>query len=450
MFFENSGLREAGRKQLFQMKTCGNAHDRPALPLEQRLTQCPVKECRFAGSNQKLARRFAKRTRSPSKALSVGGEMARQLSGHFEQLDSLRGLAAISVVFSHFTTLDPGVLALSHTPMRMFMGGREAVILFFVLSGFVLTPQFLTKSSGSYSIYLVKRITRIYFPYLFSLLVALSAYALCFGGEVDNAGEWFNTRWTTGLSGLDVVRHIIFILPFDTGKLIPVIWSLVYEMRISIFLPVIAFAVSYWKTWRVLGVSLAISIAVAVMSSYHGVNVGISSVFGSWSMTAHYQLMFVVGASIAKNLPAICVWFERDRMHRWLTGIGIVFFFISHNIAEWVSESLFFFVGDWATLAGATCILVCAILSSRTAKALCWPPFLFFGQISYSLYLYHCITILAVVHGLARYGLRTSLLISAASIVPVAYFAWKYVERPSIAAGHAMARMRAIRINPGA
>jgi len=74
------------------------------------------------------------------------------VNDRFEQLDSLRGLAALSVVVNHFLNILPGIFDnpndfwfLKYTPLHLFWAGHEAVIFFFVLSGFVLSLQFFKK-----------------------------------------------------------------------------------------------------------------------------------------------------------------------------------------------------------------------------------------------------------------------------------------------------------------
>lgn len=56
----------------------------------------------------------------------------------------------------------------------LFWNGHSAVILFFVLSGFVLSlPFFKGEYKFDYSRYLVKRICRIYIPYLIIIMLAI-------------------------------------------------------------------------------------------------------------------------------------------------------------------------------------------------------------------------------------------------------------------------------------
>lgn len=80
--------------------------------------------------------------------------------GHLDSLDSLRGIAALIVIFSHvffayYMELHAGsaapqaseaALSLFHSPFTFFYRGQFAVLLFFILSGYVLTLGCVKKS----------------------------------------------------------------------------------------------------------------------------------------------------------------------------------------------------------------------------------------------------------------------------------------------------------------
>ena len=93
-------------------------------------------------------------------------------SGRMPALDALRGLAAVMVVFHHFyLTLPSPWLEIAHgwldwPGLRPIIIGRPAVILFFVLSGFVLTRSMQREAELSLVKFVMRRCLRIYPPFL--------------------------------------------------------------------------------------------------------------------------------------------------------------------------------------------------------------------------------------------------------------------------------------------
>src|SRR5438477_8597718 len=88
-----------------------------------------------------------------------------------EILEALRGLAALYVVFHHMTLNQTSWWAY---PLQE---GQGAVILFFVLSGFVIyySSQKITAKKISFSDYFIKRFRRIYPLFIASMIVAYIA-----------------------------------------------------------------------------------------------------------------------------------------------------------------------------------------------------------------------------------------------------------------------------------
>ena len=92
-------------------------------------------------------------------------------------LDLVRFLAALAVVAMHFAQL--GIVQAPWAPQLMLLG-REAVVAFFVLSGFVIayTTHERRPSAREYA---VARCARLYSVALPILLLALAAAALLHG-----------------------------------------------------------------------------------------------------------------------------------------------------------------------------------------------------------------------------------------------------------------------------
>jgi peptidoglycan/LPS O-acetylase OafA/YrhL len=100
------------------------------------------------------------------------------MNQRFEELDSLRGLAALAVFFGHmylvFNENLISKLLFEFGPLRIAVAGSEAVTFFFVLSGFVLSLPFYSNRQPNYRHFVIRRVCRIYIPYIIAILVALS------------------------------------------------------------------------------------------------------------------------------------------------------------------------------------------------------------------------------------------------------------------------------------
>jgi peptidoglycan/LPS O-acetylase OafA/YrhL len=115
-------------------------------------------------------------------------------SGALPGLTSIRFLAAIAVVFSHYSEL-----GLLHLPAWLFHfvdGGRSAVSMFFALSGFILTFTYRDslRSGGARAFY-VARFARIYPVVLLGLaLVAPVMIYLLHADDSARLLQWFSQK----------------------------------------------------------------------------------------------------------------------------------------------------------------------------------------------------------------------------------------------------------------
>ena len=97
--------------------------------------------------------------------------MANQTMEHrrYNALDSIRGLAALFVMLGHY-------LPCKLVPWNFFLSGSESVIMFFMLSGFVLS-NLLFNNKTTYYEYIIRRVFRIYPVYI---LVSSGVIAVLF------------------------------------------------------------------------------------------------------------------------------------------------------------------------------------------------------------------------------------------------------------------------------
>jgi hypothetical protein len=158
----------------------------------------------------------------------------------FEQLDSMRGLAALVVVFHHFYLMFYRAHFRSNPWSALiypFVAGHESVMLFFVLSGFVLSLPLMKQVPFSYPIYVWKRVLRIYGPYLGALAITIIGCAIWHNRLPSFAGGV--PPWNGPVTLQGVSHVLVFIGPGNDTRYNETFWSLIHEMRISIVFPVI-------------------------------------------------------------------------------------------------------------------------------------------------------------------------------------------------------------------
>lgn len=366
----------------------------------------------------------------------------------FYELDSLRGVAALTVVFHHFSRIcSPRVTYfLDRSPLRLLFAGHQAVILFFLLSGFVLTLPYKKKGSLNYGPFLVKRVCRIYLPYLGALAFAIFCDRQ-FPAHRSFNNYWIDWTWSAPITTHLVVQHILFLGNYDWSQFNTAFWSLIYEMRISLVFPFIAIAVLRFRTrWLLL--------CAAVLSlSFYPLAILFSSVLHLSShdaavnstLTLHYAAFFIIGSVMARHLHAI---------NRWYTGLGT----LQAAAIALVSLALYGFSNassltrhfsipanlfDWGVVAGAAMLIVFAMASRPFHSFLTHRTIHHLGQISYSLYLIHATILFALIHTLfGHVPMSVLLLIYLTLTFIVTEIFYRLIERPTMLLGRRLTAPR--------
>jgi peptidoglycan/LPS O-acetylase OafA/YrhL len=349
----------------------------------------------------------------------------------FAQLDSLRGLAALIVVLYHFSIVPAqqnGRLwsILLQTPLRVVISGTQSVVFFFVLSGFVLSLSFYSDKPPTYGTYLLKRVCRLYIPYAIAISIAILARLLFSRGGISGLSGWFNAEWTTPITPGLVLKHLMLVLNFNNYAFDGVVWSLIHEMRISIIFPALMLMIIRvnWKWCIVLGVLLSM-VGLLFQHHYH-------SGLQPWYKTLPYIFTFMVGAYVAKYREFLVRKYRQipSLLRALLLLSGILLF----GSTQWIKASGT--LDDFETIAGAVILIVAALSAGTFTRILMLRPIKFLGKISYSLYLYHIIVLLAFLN--LFYGKVTLPIILGATLVSsifIASIAWWAIERPSIQLG---------------
>jgi peptidoglycan/LPS O-acetylase OafA/YrhL len=142
---------------------------------------------------------------------------------HLGKLDAIRGFAAVYVVVYHVVhQLDfiPGYIKLG-----LFSFGQEAVMLFFLLSGFVICWSLNKSNNHTFGNYFIKRFRRIYFPFIIAILLSIVIFAI--NGSLAERFSWENLAGNLlMLQDFSAVKPGTWVTPFLSNY---PLWSLSYE-----------------------------------------------------------------------------------------------------------------------------------------------------------------------------------------------------------------------------
>lgn len=319
----------------------------------------------------------------------------RHLSERNDTITGLRGLLASSVVLYHVYTgaMDDGILKADYIPRISEMVGPMAVYLFFVISGFLI-PQSLMRH-GSIRRFAIDRVLRIYPVFL---VIHLLVFA---------AGPMIGYKWFQGISAPEYILHFVsnlLLLPgiFDLPIAQIVAWSLSYEAAFYLIMGTGYYILSR-KGWRyaLLPVPLAAAAWLiwkdpAFLFFVAGILLGIGK-----SPARLPQLTRLDGLAA---LVFTCILFDPD----FIYGSLICAFVFFHTVAR-----------QYGYLS--------ALLRTR--------PFIWLGNISYSLYLWHTFVMFPVKRivvaldlpaewiGVAAFG-----VVSIAGSLLVSHYSYQWIE----------------------
>lgn len=260
------------------------------------------------------ARDGARRVVSIAQQLDADAAPALRRPRRIRSLDSLRGIAAFAVMLSH-CMLTP-VIGGSHADAignAARLAGKDAVLIFFVLSGFVLFLTFEPVDRLDYGPYIVKRFTRIYPPFLFAVLLSAGLYLLVEPAPIPSLSGWFNNEnWSAPVDVRAVAGHLAMTDRPQWQWLDNVMWSLVHEIRISIVFPLLALCVL--RSWRA---SLAVTFVLSAAATVAAGRLLPGAAFNPLS-SLRYLFMFAGGAAMAFNRERLRHWFaQRSRAARF-------------------------------------------------------------------------------------------------------------------------------------
>jgi peptidoglycan/LPS O-acetylase OafA/YrhL len=356
-------------------------------------------------------------------------------------LDGLRGIAAALVLVHHLVMAAVPALAdsylgpthphgftalISDTPLQALWAGPAWVLVFFVLSGYVLS---LAASKGApfrALSYYPARFARLYFPVWGALILSAAIHMAVDRSAVPGATWWLNAHDSPfTLHAVEYNSTLVFGTGFWFTS---VLWSLRWEVVFSVLLPLFLLLGRRVASWPLVG--LVLSFAVIGLAGHHSV--------------VRFMPVFFIGTLMA---------FQRGRIDELRARLaapsarnraikaGLVLASLAGLTAgRWLGADVPLGIVNVLSTAGAAVAVLLPLIAREIRAPLERRPMQWIGSRSFSLYLVHEPVVVAAAFAL---GGRPSLPLLALVAVPPTLLLtevfFRLVERPS----HGLSRFAA-------
>jgi peptidoglycan/LPS O-acetylase OafA/YrhL len=374
--------------------------------------------------------------------------LAPAVSSRDRALDGLRGVAALVVLTSHIFVASVPAFAdaavrpgsehasalewvLTYTPLHVVWGGNQAVTVFFVLSGYVLSLPVARGGSFRPGSYYPSRALRLYVPVWGALCLAAVAHMLL--GSSNSHGTWWLAAHTMGLTSHDAWQSGLLLGGAGTFALLAVLWSLHWEVIFSLLLPLFLLLGRVAQRFSV--AAAAVAFAVLFLSNGHG-----------WAL---YMPYFALGTIMAFQYDRIIALrttrartFELGLVGASVLGLTAPWWLlIGHHDPRIASR-----LGPMLVAVGACGMVTLALIGPRTRRVLTTRPLAWSGSRSFSLYLVHePIVVLSAFALGAAPQLPLLIIVAIAPVLLVTEGFYRGVERPSHRLARASGRLGRMR-----
>jgi peptidoglycan/LPS O-acetylase OafA/YrhL len=306
------------------------------------------------------------------------------------ELDAIRGIAAMMVVGYHFTTRYQEVVGHS-APVVGLPWGEYGVPLFFGLSGFVISMTLeRTRTAMDFA---VSRFSRLYPAYFVAILITS---IVVFTGGVPE----FQSSPTTVALNFTMLQGFLRVPHVDGSY-----WTLEVELVFyGVMFALLLMRKLSWMTAVIIG-----WIAFKWIWWLHPLSYTLTE------MVVEYIPYFAIGVACYR------LWAKQEAPAAWLTILFAV-------VTLWVID------GATRGVVGVLVALVFALFAYGKLNFLRWPPLVWLGGVSYTLYLLHANIGWTLIHRLEGAGTAPYLAIAVALTVSVilAYGVTQLVERPAL------------------
>lgn len=358
------------------------------------------------------------------------------VSPHLTYRPDIQGLRAIAIT----------LVVLAHAGISAFSGGFVGVDVFFVLSGYLITGLLVREfaSTGGIQIagFIARRLKRLLPALLVMLgLVVLIAPALLSNFELgeQDASLVYAVTWTSNL--FFAISTLDYFSELQTRDLFLHTWSLGVEEQFYLIWPLLLL-LALTVLARQLGRGTHRRQLILVLGTLFAVSLGLSLYWTTTHPLWSFYLMpsriwqFALGA-------VVFVWFHRrsediegklepgvSQSQGFWSGVAGLALIIGSAV---LLHPDMIYPGLWALLPSLGAVLVIAsghqTGNRGTESVLAHPVLVWFGDRSYSLYLWHWpVLIFGFAWGMKNRSIETAGLVALSILLAMLSYRW--VEKP--------------------
>ncbi|WP_404310496.1 acyltransferase family protein [Neorhodopirellula lusitana] len=318
---------------------------------------------------------------------------------HFQSIEGARGIASLLVFVSHLH------LSMGHWLDRYLDLGKIGVVLFFLISGFLVLPSFVSRFQVIN--FAIRRFFRLYPVYWLSILLAIAL--------MPDSLAW----WEYGVN-VTMMQQFIGV-----PNAISVYWTLTIEMAFYFFLVATALVDRQyltnrlWVTFYALGLA---SVAIAALRYQTHYKLPVAMPLALHLMT--------YGALLRRNLEATADPLRRIRfftLTACLAGFVTISCMLAYSFAVKYDENMGKYLLSYCV--GILSFFLVVYKDQFLNRGL----FVFLGKISYGFYVFHLPILLACRDSISNSLLAITLALT--STIAISFLAYKYIEVPANAWG---------------
>jgi len=332
-------------------------------------------------------------------------------------LDDLRGIAIICVIIYHYSlysnNISDTVVEFSKNFRDLFNLGSFAVSLFFLISGFVIALS-LNKDEKIKTVkeFIIKRFFRLYPTYWLSIIAILLVTYL------------FNLKYKFTLKEI-FFNFTMFQDMFHIKNIDGVYWTLAIEIKFYI-LSAIFYMLNFLKKIRyIFAIFFFLALFTLFLSYFDGKR-------GFYNLTISYLFLMYLGTAFFYNYQKVLSKKELYTMIVLTIFYFILYAFLGQDRGE----------GELFGYGISTIFAIILFFITINFKSNISSITTFFGEISYSLYLFHQLLGYIFIDYLLslNISLNISKLTAFFSATLLAYIINTLIEKPTNRFGHQLAK----------